>query len=179
MDYRSLTKLLTKIGGLFVILYALNQLSMSFGIAYQFYNKQQDLLGAVLVGALPVLFPLLLGLALFIFPGAVSNRLLQAEKDPERHVIGSISRIEEAGLILVAVYILVHSIGDVAYWLSRVKLYYLIVESDKLSHAPSLLPEDFAQLFALAIQVIVAVGLFFGASGLVRLKNKLRGRSVE
>jgi hypothetical protein len=179
MDYRSLTKLLTKIGGLFVILYALNQLSSSFGVAYQLYSKQQDLLSALIVGAVPVLFPLALGLVLFHFPGVVTNRLLQSDTELNGIDGKSIARVEEAGLALLAIYILVHSFGDAAYWLSRIKLYHVFIESEKMMPGPPLLPEDFAQLVAVAAQIILAIALFFNASGLVCMKDKLRGRIDE
>jgi hypothetical protein len=179
MDYRALSKLLIKIGGLFIILYALKQAYESVGTAYALYAKEAVLTSALIVGGLPVLIPLVLGLALFYFPGVVTNRLLIDDGNPPTTEIKSIARLEEAALILLAVYILVHSLGDAVYWLSRVKLYQVFIDSEYIMRAPPLRAEDFAQLVADCVQIPIALCLFFGAAGLVRLKDKFRGRVVE
>jgi hypothetical protein len=127
----------------------------------------------------PFLIPLVLGLALFYFPGTVTNHLLTDDGNAPTTEIKSIARIEEAALILLAVYILVHSLGDAVYWLSRVKLYQVFIDSENIMRAPPLRAEDFAQLVADCVQIPVALCLFFGAAGLVRLKDKVRGRVIE
>lgn len=179
MDYRSLTKLFIKIGGMLVILYAFNQASASFSLAGTLYAKEGALLNALIVGVVPVLFPLALGVALFYFPGAVANRVLADDVKENEAERLPITRIEEAALVLVAVYILVHSLGDVAYWVSRVKLYHVFIETQGLSLVPPLVPEDFAQIIAAGFQIIIALCIFFGARGLIQLKDKFRGRATE
>ena len=179
MDYRALSKLLIKIGGVFIILYALKQAYESTSAAYALYAKEGVLVNALIAGALPVLIPLALGLALFYFPGVITNRLLADDANPPVTEIKSITRIEEAALMVVAVYILVHSLGDAVYWLSRVKLYQVFIDSENIMRAPPLRAEDFAQLVADCTLIPIALCLFFGAAGLVRLKDKFRGRALE
>jgi hypothetical protein len=179
MDYRSLTKLFVKIGGMLIILYAFNQASASFSLAGSLYAKEGILMNALVVGVLPVLFPLVLGIALFYFPATVANRVLIDDVKPNEAARLPIDRVEEAALVLLSVYILVHSLGDIVYGLSRVKFYYVFVDSQGFPGAPAIMPEDFAQIVAAVFQVVVSLFLFFGARGLIRLKDRFRGRVIE
>lgn len=59
------------------------------------------------------------------------------------------------------------------------KLYRIYLEQHSVAAAPPIAPEEFAQMVATGVELLIGVALFLGARGVVRLRHKLRGQTDE
>jgi len=176
MDARAFTKLLVKIAGLFALFYAIT-LVPSYLAVVPALIKESAPWWTYLAGVVaPIIFFLGVALALLLLPGTITNAVIRGGGGAAENSSLDMARVEEAAVALLAIYLFFRGVSDAGYWIARLKVYYLMVDSRSLLPAPALMPGDFAGIAATGLQLILAIVLFFGARGLVGLKNRLRGR---
>jgi hypothetical protein len=176
MDARAFTKLLVKIAGLFALFYVIATVPSYLSLIPTLIRESAPW-WAYLTGVVaPIVFSLGLALALLLLPGTITNAVVQDAAAPAESPVFDIARVEEGAVALLAIYLFFRALSDAAYWIARLKLYYLMVDSRSIVPAPAPIPGDFAGIVATGLELVLAVALFFGARGLVRLKNKIRGR---
>lgn len=176
MDLRLLTRLLVKVAGAAIIVWAITGISGT--VVHVFQMKAQDVSLWVIASAatLPTAIPLLIGFFLLTFPGTVTNFFVRGE-DIVGRPSKALSQIEGVMYSLFGLYLVVTAITDGIYHYSQFRLYHKIVENSP--YLPRLLPQDLGAIVSTGAQFVIGVALIVGASGLARLFQRLRGTSEE
>jgi hypothetical protein len=173
MDEAALSRLLLKIAGLVIIVFAIASAPDYVVRALSARATEGSLTGYILLGVLPVLVPLALGALLFTFPADIVRRStgLPASTSPDT------AAAEKLAYVILGAYLLSQAIVDGAYLLGKLRLYTIYIEghgyaSDRTSPA---LPDDFARICGSVAEFILAWVLILGASGLTALRRKVVG----
>jgi hypothetical protein len=122
-----------------------------------------------------VLVPILVGVGMFIFSGKISNRLLRGIEGQE-NIIQAAPYLEATAFSVLGAYLLFRAIADATYLFSKFIFYSKVILTDPIYSGPPILPDDFARFVTTGVEFMLALFLLFGARGLVRLKDVIRGR---
>ena len=178
MDLRLLTRLLVKMTGAAIIVWAIAGISGTVVHVFQMTAQDVSLLVIVSAAILPTAIPLLIGVILLTFPGMVTNFFVRGED-----IVGPPSKalwqIEGVMYSLFGVYLMVTAITDGIYHYSKFRLYHKIIENPPYLEMPRLLPQDFGAIVSTGAQLIIGIGLILGANGLAKLFRRLRGTRDE
>lgn len=116
MNYKDLTALLIKVGGLVIVVVMISLLPsyVSAGIG----ALGTSWLAFFTVAILPLLFPLLVGILMLAFPGKIGNWIIQGEKLSELPAT-YLPQLERLAMTLLGVYILFRAISDFVFHLTK------------------------------------------------------------
>ena len=148
MDLRELTKLAVKLAGLYVLVNAVIALVTALA-------DPEAKMPAWFLGANALY--MLLGAALFWFPGMVISRVVRLEG-----IEGPISpsRVMEVGFGLLGVYFAMEALYGFVYTIARVKLFYRFSNTFDVGKAPDFTPSDLAALVGSIVQIVVGLSLW-------------------
>lgn len=175
MDHKALSALLIKLAGAFIIINALTDFPRYFANVVSLGGNDLPLWILLAGGALPLLVPLLAGVGMFMFPGMITNRLIHTPAEQES-LVQATPRLEAAAFSVLGGYLVFRAIADAAYLFSKFKLYEKVILQDPIYVGPNILPDEFASFVTTGIEFLMGVSLLLGAKGLVRLKDRIRGR---
>lgn len=176
MDYRAISVLLTKAVGIWLVAYALIGLSDRIPYFFSQYDPALSVWGYLVVGSLPVVVPALAGVALFLFPATISNKIVRGEQLLSENDV--FFEMERVVLSAIGVFLLFRTLSDAVH--HSVYFYYAKQQANSgifSGSARALEPEALAAIVATAAEFGVALWLVVGSAGLVRAFNKLRGRA--
>ena len=156
MDTRTLAATLLKVAGLVIALHALMNLPSYFPLGTPGGPPPSPSL-AIAGAALNVLPPFLLGLALWFFPGRVSNKIITPPVEGEATTVASIERV---AVTVLGLYFLTWGLADLARQLAILAQ----LEENRKIIVPG----------ALSAAIQIAIGLVF-AFGARRIITLLRG----
>lgn len=160
MDLRNLTKVALKLAGLYLISVAL------MGMAQLIYLPA-DPLGWYLMYLSAYLFA---GIALYWFPGAVTNHLIRIEGAPLQGAVTP-SRLVGAAILLLGVYFVASSLFSITYTVALAKLFFSATATYGGERGPGLTPEQFASIVSSSVQLIIGIALWFGWKHILRLSG--------
>ena len=163
MDYREFTRVLFKVAGLLLIGYVIIEIPafISFYHAYQVQSLKLFFFSSIV----PMLFPLVIGLALFLFPKKISNQLVQNE-DSGTFEMAESAALERILITVIGLYFLFRAVSDLTYNLSTL----ILAENVSITTlggglSPAILVSTIAEL-------IFALVLLFGRDRLVTFLNR-------
>lgn len=175
MDHKALSSLLIKLAGAFIVINALSDFPKYFAHIMSMRGHGLPLWVPFVGGILPVVIPILVGLGMFMFPSTITNRVIHTSAEQE-NLIHATPHLEAAAFSVLGVYLLFRAIADATYHFSKFKLYEKLILKEPLYVGAHLMPEEFANLVTTGMEFLLAICLMLGARGLVRLKNRIRGR---
>lgn len=168
MNYKDLTALLIKIGGLIIVVSMISFLPsyVSAGIG----ALETSWFAFFAVAILPLLFPLLAGILMLVFPGTIGNRIIPAEKLSELPTT-YLPQLERLAMTLLGVYLLFRAISDLVLNLSKLFWVRHLMSIGELSAPSYLLPDTVGYLAATVVEGAIAIWLTIGSSGILVRKR--------
>lgn len=106
---------------------------------------------------------------LWFFPLTIARKLLPVMKEPRSETSMSPGSALAVGLTLLGVWVLAYAIPDAIYWITR---FLLIRQMDVEHYAWG--PEEIASVTTTVAELVLAVWLVFGSSGIKRLIHRYR-----
>lgn len=171
MNYKDLTALLIKIGGLIIVVAMVGLLPsyVSAGIG----ALETSWFAFFTVAILPLLFPSLAGVLMLVFPGTIGNRIIPAEKLSELPST-YLTQLEQLAMTLLGVYLLFRAISDLVLNLSKLLWVRHLMTIGELRVSNYLFPDTVGYLAATVVEGAIAVWLIFGSSRILAFVHKLR-----
>ena len=174
MDYRDLTALLVKIAGAVLLINVFLVLPDYVTGAFRQYSSSFPT--ALFAAIFPLLFPLIGGLFLLVFPRTIVNQLVRGEplssQSPE-----FLRQIEQIALSILGFYVLFRATSDLVAQLARI-FWLRHVESPHMTNVPFgswIAAEGFSILAATVIEFVVGLWFLFGAKSILTFVRKMRG----
>jgi len=163
MDIRILTKLVLKLGGIWLLIVAVLSLPALLVAPAEYVG-----LGYIAVGLyFAVAFVLLW------FPGVLINRvLLIGGTDLEGSATPEL--LLRIGLILMGVYFTVTALWDLAYTWASARWFYAALQPFPGSRGPDMSPEQFGSMVAGVVKLIAGIVLWGGAPLMARVIGRFK-----
>ncbi|MFA6901487.1 MAG: hypothetical protein WC236_00220 [Gallionellaceae bacterium] len=175
MDHRSLSNLLIRLTGVIILLSSILEMPRTVVSLSTTIDQGDSLESAIVMSALAVLLPSLIGLFLLWFPDTVTNRLL-SRPESEAAVAVDYKKLQQLAFCALGLYFISSALYDALYWFAKVKMYYSVFAVElTYMKAPTLLPDDFAGIVSTALQFVIGIVLLLGGNGISTFVSKLRG----
>src|SRR5438128_1609531 len=176
MEHRALAALIIRIAGLLVIVSAITNAARSFGPFFDPATVQKVGLGLLLFSTLmSVGIPILLGLVLVYFPGAITTRVLRIE-GLDAGGENNTKPLQRVAFATIGLWLTTYALIDAVYFYAKARLYFRILEEmPAYSKPPLISPDDFGGLVASGLQLIIGLWLLLGNRGIVNALARLRG----
>jgi hypothetical protein len=163
VDYHSVARLLLKLFGVALILYA-------FTITPQYLMPMAANLDGVEFGyryyvavLMPLTVPLILGVFLWLFPSAVANTVIPVSARPQKNEWAL--QIERIAISAIGIYVLFGAISDLVYHLAT-------LVARNVSAGPA--PNFGALMIATVAETGIALYLVFRSQGIANLLRRFR-----
>jgi len=129
----------------------------------------------VAAGLFSVGIPLLLGIALIYFPGAVTTGVLRIQP-PAAPESNDTHLLERVAIAALGLWFAVQGVLDGVHAFSRWHLYRRFVEEQYPgATGPAIGTQEFAGLITAVLQLVVGLWLLLGSRGLANALARLRG----
>jgi hypothetical protein len=161
MDLRTLTKLLLKLAGLYLLVTSLLVLPSLLFVPFEHSGP-----GLVSAGVFS-----LIGLGLLLFPGAVANQVIRIPPDETRGAPTAES-LFRVGLTLMGVYLVVDAVFRVVFVYAKSRWFYDYMQPFPGSRGPGLTPDDFGTLAAAGVQILFGIVLWLANRRVSRITGK-------
>ncbi len=173
MDYRTITSLMLRLAGVFILVQLVTSVPQAITNLLRFGGQEIVGVDALWLSAVALVLPLVIGLMLVYFPSTVANRVVRVEEPVDTGKLAE--SLLPVALACLGVYFVCAALFDGVYYLSRMWLYYAVV--DKLrwtGPAPALTPGDFAGIASTLAQFVIGLALALGPKGLRKLVTRMR-----
>ena len=179
MDYRSISALALRLAGVFILVSGIAGLPNTFVNLYVFAARDAlspSVLPVLLQTLIAVSGALIIGLLLVFFPSIVANRVVNAEAVEKEGSVGY-RELQALGFSVLGLYFVAIGFFDGVYWFARGRIYYEAISEAAAAfpRPPALAPDEFGGLVSSALHVLGGFCLLFGARGISRLVQKVRG----
>lgn len=170
MDYRSLTTLLVKITGAWLIVYVV----MSFNAVLPYMTNDLDLpwWEYLLLVLLSVIVPLLIGLMILLYPTSITNRIISEEKDIESQS-GALLGLEQVAVSVLGVYLFLQALSDIAFHITYIVYAEQLGEIGMFS-GTVMTVDRVAGIVTTGFELLLAIWLIVGSKGIVKLISRIR-----
>lgn len=165
MDAQTLSRVLLKVAGLVFIAMALAQAPGYFGATMG--GNRWSLGEAMALSAIGLGPLLLLGAAMWFFPGTITQRIVAVEAGPDERF--GARRFELVALTCVGIYIV--SQGFVTLVYDAIIVVAVQRQVDNLRDVP---PSLYAGIVGAILQVAAGAAICLGARGIMRVVRRLR-----
>jgi len=168
MDIKQLSSLLVKVAGIVLIVYAISGIPNNIN-SYLFQGKDTAINFAVWV-IIPVLFPFLIGMAMWKFPTIITNKVINGVSN---EVEGNTFReLELIALTILGLVLLFFALSDITFNL----IYVWATNQVNNSPVSALLisPEDWGHIAGTFVEIIFALVLLFRSKGVIGIIKKFR-----
>jgi hypothetical protein len=175
MDEARLSRLLIKIAGLVIVVFAVATSPSYVQHALSAREVDASLWFYFVQGMLPILLPLLLGVLMFLFPSEVARRSIGIAKLEAGRAVDSLA-VEAIAYAVLGAYLLVEALVDATFLFGKLHLYRTYAGTHGYNLSAGLVPpEDFARICGAGVELILALALILGASGFATLRRKVVG----
>jgi hypothetical protein len=176
MEHRALAALIVRIAGLLIVVSAITNAAKSFGPLFHPDSSEKIGLGLLLLSAVvSVIIPVVLGLVLIYFPGAVTTKVLRIEGIETRGEI-QVRPLQQVAFAAIGLWLVVYAILDSIYIYAKTRIYIrLLEEMPAYVKPPSISPDDFAGYVSSGVQLLIGILLLVGSRGLANAISRLRG----
>ena len=160
--------MLLKIAGLVIIVLCVGQLSGYFSLMTREAGwTLAQVLGTVAMTTGPLV---VLGVALWLFPGTITNKIVARESSSESKL--EVRNLELVALTVLGTYFIARGITGLAY-----EIVLAIGLQREIPGLESIPPSVIAQTALAVAEMVVGVYLCLGAKGIIRTVERLRGES--
>ncbi len=161
MDLRTLTKLLLKLAGLYLLVNSLLVFPSSLFVPLEHSGP-----GLISAGVFS-----LIGLALLVFPGAVTNQIIRI---PPSETIGAptAESLFRVGLTLMGVYLVAEAVFRAVFVYAKSRWFYDYMQPFPGSRGPGLTPDDFGALAAAAVEALLGLVLWLANRHVSKVTGK-------
>ena len=175
VDFRGLSRLLLRIAGAVIVVWAVAQLPTKIIFVATFREIGLELWAQIALIVSASALPILLGAALLGFPGVIINRLIAGEPTgttlPE-----ALAKIEGVALGVLGMYLAVQALIDAVYLWGKLEVYWLLVDKNRSdAYMPKMLPDDVGTIAATALEFLLGVALMLGATRFAQFRHYLAG----
>jgi hypothetical protein len=160
MDMRTLTKLVLKLAGLYLLT------STLLGLPLILAAPDQMIVGNLVYLAVYVV----VGLLLVVFPGVIINKAIHIEGADLTGTITAASLLR-VGTILLGFYFTITAAYGLVFTFAKSTLFYRFISTFPGSIGPEVTPDDFAYLIAMSVQLILGLALWLGNQYVVRISG--------
>ncbi len=169
MDYRQLSNLLIKIAGIVIIVFAVTAIP---GHINSFLYQGQDTLAKFAVWVIiPLIFPIIVGLLMWSFPGTLTNRIF--EKDIESSKSNGVSEeVEQIAVTVLGLILLFFALSDLTF--NLVYVYFSNRENMSVIMSFRISPENWGYIIGTIVEIIFSLIILLKAKGVVLLIRRLR-----
>jgi hypothetical protein len=176
MEHRALASLIIRIAGLLVIVSAITNAARYFGPFFYADATQKVGVAVVLLSVfISVVMPVLLGLLLVYFPGTTTTRVLRIE-GLEAGDENNTKPLQRVAFGAIGMWLAAYALIDSVYVYARTRLYFrMLEEMPSYAKLPAMNADDFGNLVASALQLIIGIWLLLGNRGIVNVLTRLRG----
>ncbi len=169
MDIRELSKLLIKISGLVVIVFAVAGIPGSInGYLYQGQDTPINFISWVLV---PLVFPLLIGAVMWFFPGTINNKIIERNKELPISA-DSLIQVEQIAVCILGLILMFFALSDMTF-----NLVYVVAsnyeDSAKLNTF-KVGAANWGHILGTLVEIFFALFLLIKTKGIVLLLKKIR-----
>ena len=170
MDSIKLTRMLIKLFAVLVIAWTASTSPWIFTNYVTGTNESKSLLFFVTSVFIPIIFPVLVAIGLWLFAGTISGKLNPKE---EQFSINGFSEEKslQLGLFFLGSFVFVYATVDLVSHLTYI--YLQLTTKDHTINAITTYPDLIATIFELVLGLFIA----FQRQGILRAFNKIRGRN--
>ncbi len=169
MDLRQISKLLIKISGMVVIVFAITGIpSYITGYIIQSANAPVNLVTWVLV---PLIFPLIIGSVMWFFPGAINNIIIGHNSELSLNN-KTLNELERIAVTVLGLALMFFALSDMAFHITYVVASNYL-DSAKLTTI-TISAENWGFILATLVEIVFALYLLIKANGLLLLLRKYR-----
>jgi hypothetical protein len=165
IDYKSVVRLVLKLFGLGLIIYAVSSLATFLPPLL----AQRSEIGLLVSYFIPMAVPILLGAFLWFFPSRVANTIVRSDPASKSMEAGWAPELESIGVALLGLFLLYRAVSDLVYYVMEHQ-----AKAAMLGNVRAL--DDFnALMTATIVEFVFALILMLRAEGIVSLLRKARG----
>jgi len=165
MKLEHIVALAARLFALAVAIYALRN-----GISLVPYFQEQGWETASYAYLVLMVGLLLLSFYLWYFPLCVTSRLVTFKGDGVTEATSaSAKEIQAVGFTILGMYLLFNVISDIVYWLT---IWFIGNRNINIDVTPT--ADQISSIIATGVELVFAVTLLLGATGITRVINKLR-----
>jgi len=161
MDLRTLTKLLLKLTGLYLLVTSALALPGLFSVPSEYSTP--GLLSAAIFTAV--------GFALVAFPGVITTHVIRL---PPSEIAGAptAEKLLRIGLTLMGVYFVADAVIRGAFIWSKARWFYDFMQPFPGSRGPGYSPDDFGSIVAALVQLVLGLVLWIGSRRVARISGR-------
>lgn len=169
MDSIKLTRMLIKLFAVLLIAWTAHTSPWVFTSYISGTNEAKSTLYFITSVLLPILFPFLVALGLWVFAGTISGKINPEE---EQFSIDGFSEEKalKLGLFFLGTFVFIYAVVDLVSHLSYI--YFQLTTKDHTVQAMYTYPDLIATIVELGLGLFIA----FQRQGILRVVNKIRGR---
>jgi hypothetical protein len=157
MDLRTLTRLLLKLVGLYLLITILFNLPPILAAPE-----------SILPGNMAYLVTIILvGVMLLWFPGVIVDKIILIQGTELEGVVTA-SKLLRVGVILLGVYFVSIASYSLLFSLGKLKGYFFFAPAFKDSSAPPMLPQDIGELLGSVLQLAIGLTMWLRSSLIVK-----------
>lgn len=165
MKLEHVVALAVRLFAIALALYALKN-----GITTLPYFQEQEFEVASYLYILLMFGFLLLSIYLWFFPLTVSSRIATFEGNGVTEAASATANeIQVVGFNILGMYLLFNVVSDIVYWLT---IWFIGNRNNNIDITPT--ASQISSMIATGVELVFAVALLLGASGITRVINKLR-----
>lgn len=170
MSREDIVAIAVRLFAIFLAIYVLRTLSGFVQFTSEMTFDAKAIIASVaMVGAMAGAVVLL-----WFFPLSVARKLLPVMKEPRSESNAGVDTLFALGLILMGLWLLANAIIDGFYWASLL----LAMRAAGMMHL-ELVPEQKAAIFTTVVEMVVAVFLILGSTGIRNTIYRLRNTHVD
>ena len=170
MDSIKITRMLVRLFAVLVIAWTATTSPWVFTNYVTGTNEAKSLLFFFTSVFLPIFFPILIAIALWLFAGTISTKLNPAH---EQFSIEGFSEDKafKVGLFFLGAFMFIYAAVDLVYHFTS--MYIQLTTNDKAIEPITTYPDFIATIFEIGLGLFIALQ----RDGILRAVNKIRGRS--
>ena len=174
MDCRSLTSLMLRLAGVFILVSAVTSAPQTFfGLLYRRGGESVDIWPLAVAAFATFAIPFLVGLLLIYFPATVANRMVSAGTETADALI-----LQQVAFSAFGLYFVTVAVYEAVYWWAKLQLYFAVYEEMNFARPTHLRDEDFAGIVSTGAQFVAGVAVLLGGRGIANLFHRLRSPPV-
>lgn len=166
LTLRDVSRLLIKISGAVIVTFVLTNIPSY--VSYFLTLQEKSLLLYLSIAVLPMLIPLLAGIAMWKWADKISDKVVldAARLSNDSDILIGLQR---TAFVLLGVYLASEALADGIYYLARWHQMSIALSKDVAME-----PDTYGNLFAITAKLVFSVFLVFGSKSLASALKKVR-----
>ena len=173
MNYRNITSLMLRIAGLLILVQLVISFPREFISLIQWGGESVNKYELFVLLGFSLTLPAAIGVSLIYFPSIVANRIVSVGSEGE-----SIVKFDDFRPLIISclgLYFISTAIFDGIYLLSKLNIYFAVINKEQwMGPPPALMPDDFAGIASTSVQLLIGLVLLLGSKGISHFIEKLR-----